>query len=65
MFKRYKYFVVENSFVVRIREGTVERYTTEGKWESYPDRWDVITNGTPLEKGEDPVKVARELFEDL
>jgi len=65
MFKKYKYYVVESSFVVRVGKGTVVRYTNEGKWELYPDRWDVITNGTPLDRDEDPVKVARELFKDL
>ena len=64
MSKNYKYYVVENSFVVRVNKGTIERYTPNGNWESYSDRWDVFTNGKLLESHEDPIQVARELFED-
>ena len=54
--------VVENSFVARLSKDATERYTRDGIWIPYPDRWDVITNGRLLCKGEDPVTVAEELF---
>ena len=60
----YTYYVVENSFVARLGRGTTERYTRDGHWVPYHDRWDVITNGVELMDDEDPVKIAKELFND-
>ncbi len=60
----YRYYIVESSFVARLGKGTTERYTRDGAWVPYNDRWDVITNGVELEEDEDPVEVARELFAD-
>ena len=60
----YRYYMVEISFLARLGKGTTERYTRDGTWFPYEDRWDVITNGVQPDENEDPVKVARQLLDD-
>ena len=35
----------------------------EGEWIDYPDLWDVITNGRPIESEEVALETAKKIFE--
>ena len=45
MKKRYGYYTVENSHLVRWGTNVSEYLKPDGTWHHYPDEWDVITNG--------------------
>ena len=61
---RYGYYVVESSFVVRMRGVRTERLTADGCWVDYPDIWDVIMNGRQVKGGEaEALAAAKAIFE--
>jgi hypothetical protein len=59
----YTYYMVEGAFVVRVAPGVTERLLRDGSWESYPDRFGVLSEGIQLEDEEEAQETAKELFE--
>jgi hypothetical protein len=62
---RYYYSLVEGTYVVRQSRSKhgAENLTPEGEWIDYPDLWDVITNGRPIESEEVALETAKKIFE--
>ena len=66
MKKRYGYYIVENSHLVRWGTNVCEYLKPDGTWHHYPDEWDVITNGRRIgDDEEQAMKEAKELFAKL
>jgi predicted RNase H-like HicB family nuclease len=64
---RYNYYVVENSFVARIKQKAPfiqpERLTEDGQWVAYDDVWDVCTNGRHVKSEADALAEFQEILE--
>jgi tetratricopeptide (TPR) repeat protein len=57
--------LVESTYVVRQSRSKhcAEQLTPEGEWIDYPDLWDVITNGRPIDSEEKALETAKKIFE--
>lgn len=62
---RYYNSLVEGTYVVRQSrpKHRAENLTPEGEWIDYPDLWDVITNGRPIESEEMALETVKKIFE--
>ena len=63
--RRYTYYLVEGTYVVRTHVKGAEYIRPDGKWENYPNyMWDVAMNGRLIgNKEEDALKIAKNIFE--
>ena len=63
---RYRYYLVEGTYLVRWRGEGAEYVKPDGTWHEYRDLWDVATNGRYIgDDDEAAMKKAKELFERL
>ena len=66
MKKRYGYYIVESTYLVRWGTKVCEYFKPDGTWHDYPDEWDVITNGRRIgDDEEQAMKEAKELFAEM
>ena len=61
----YVYSLVEGTYVMRQLAAKVgaEYLTPDGAWLAYPDLWDVVNNGRPIESEAKALETATEIFE--
>ena len=63
---KYKYYLVEGTYLVRWNDKGAQFVKPDGTWHPYRDLWDVATNGRYItDNEEEAMKEAKELFERL
>ena len=66
MKKRYGYYLVEGTYLVRWGKKICEYLKPDGTWHEYSDEWDVMTNGRHITDDEEQaIKEGKELFAKL
>ena len=66
MKKKYGYYIVESTYLVRWGTKVCEYLKPDGTWHNYSNEWSVITNGRHI--GDDEglaMKKAKELFAEM
>ena len=64
--KRYGYYVVEGTYLVRWNAKSCEYIKPDGTWHEYTDLWDVATNGRRIgDDEEQAMKEAKKLFAEM
>jgi hypothetical protein len=64
--KKYGYYIVERTYLVRWSTKSCEYIKPDGAWHEYPDRWDVVSNGRYSTDDEEQAMIeAKELFADM
>jgi len=63
---RYRYYLVEGTYLVRWHRNGAEYIKPDGTWHDYSDLWDITTNGRYIgHDDEQAMERARQLFETL
>jgi hypothetical protein len=66
MKKRYEYYIVEGTYLVRWGTKSCEYIKPDGTWHEYSDRWDVMTNGRHIGNDEKlAMEKAKALFAEM
>ena len=63
---RYRYYLVEGTYLVRWHGNSAEYIKPDGTWHDYADHWDIMTNGRYIGHDDElAMKKAKELFASL